>query len=150
MVCVRKDLHKAFGDFTFPSFSGEPIALSTIIRPKVHERFTISEALWSGHQARSKRNLDRGTGFSATEADLSKPSNTIVARYGKDGKECLIPQNNKTPRMLSIEECKDLFGYPQHFAMPEAKTTSYKLFGNSVVVPVVGKIASEMIKKYLT
>tara|TARA_B100000780_G_C20987893_1_gene394985 strand:- start:392 stop:865 length:474 start_codon:yes stop_codon:yes gene_type:complete len=149
MVCVRDDIHAQSGDFVFPEFFGQPLALSTIIRKNVDPRFTISEALWAGHQKRSKRNKARGTGFTTGLADLTKPSNTIVARYGKDGKECLIPQEGTTPRMLSIEECRDLFGYPTGFKLPTAKTVAFKLLGNSVVVPVVQSIAAKMVKQYL-
>ena len=149
MVCVRKDIHALSGDFVFPEFLGHPLALSSILRKKVDPRYTISEALWAGHQKRSQRNKARGTGFTTGLADLSKPSNTIVARYGKDGKECLIPQEGTTPRMLSIEECRDLFGYPADFKLPTAKTVTFKLLGNSVVVPVVRLIAAKMVKQYL-
>ena len=149
MVCVRDDIHEAFGDFEFPSFVGEAKPLRTIIRQNVDPRYNLSEALWKGHITRSDRNKSRGTGFTTSLADLNKPSNTIVARYGKDGKECLIPQDGKPPRTLSIEECRDLFGYPESFILPEAKTVAFKLLGNSVVVPVVERLADAIVKKYI-
>ncbi|NVK05824.1 MAG: DNA (cytosine-5-)-methyltransferase [Flavobacteriia bacterium] len=149
MVCVRKDIHQKFGDFVFPSFEGQPLPLSKILSDSVDERYTISEALWLGHIARSERNKSRGTGFTTSLADVSKPSNTIVARYGKDGKECLIPQPGKMPRTLSIEECKKLFGLEPSFKLPSAKTVAFKLLGNSVVVPVVQRIAEQVKGQYL-
>lgn len=149
MICVRNDIHKKYGDFEFPSFDGESIPLQSIIRKEVDSRYTLSETLWNGHIARSERNKSRGTGFIAGLADITKPSNTIVARYGKDGKECLIPQGRKPPRTLSIEECRDLFGYPENFILPTAKTVAFKLLGNSVVVPVVKKLASALVKQYI-
>jgi DNA (cytosine-5)-methyltransferase 1 len=42
--------------------------------------------------------------------DLSGTTRTLSARYYKDGSEILIPQNNKTPRRLSIRECARLQG----------------------------------------
>lgn len=142
MVCIRDDKR----GFDFPIIEGPPLALRTILEPNVDPSFTISEKLWTGHQRRTQRNLDRGTGFSAFRANLDKPSNTIVARYGKDGKECLIPQGRKNPRMLTPRECARLQGFPESFQIPAAKTSAYRQFGNSVAVPVVRRIATELAK----
>lgn len=154
MVCVRADIWNELGqrDFIFPDFDGEPIPLGSVTSmTSVDEaaEYTISDKLWQGHINRTQRNLDRNTGFTAHEADLARPSNTIVARYGKDGKECLIPQEGQNPRKLTRNECRQLFGYPADFWMPEAKTPTYKQFGNSVVVPVV-EIISRSIVQYLS
>ena len=146
MVCFRKDLNI---DFSFPNFEGDPLPLKSILEPNVSDKFTISDRLWQGHINRTKRNLERGTGFTAYTADLDKPSNTIVARYGKDGKECLIPQQGKNPRLLSPRECARLQGFPEEFVIPFAKTPAYKQFGNSVAVPVVEKIAKSIVKEIL-
>ena len=148
MVCVEKSLYEKKGEFNFPDFPGTPLPLKSIIEDNPDPSFTISDKLWRGHVERSKRNKARGTGFTTGVADLERPSNTIVARYGKDGKECLIPQENKNPRYLTINECRSLFGYPTNFTLPEKRTPAYKLLGNSVVVPVVEKIASTIVKQY--
>lgn len=126
--------------FEFPSFEGEPRKLREILESDVPKEFTISDRLWEGHQKRTQRNLDRGTGFTAFTADLDAPANTLVARYGKDGKECLIPQKGKPPRMLTPRECARLMGFPDEFRILVPKTSAYKQFGNSVVVPVVKRL----------
>jgi DNA (cytosine-5)-methyltransferase 1 len=143
MVCFRKNLNI---EYTFPKIEGSPIPLKTVLEKSVDEKYTISDKLWQGHINRTQRNLERGTGFTAFAADLEKPSNTIVARYGKDGKECLIPQPGKNPRFLTPRECARLQGYPEKFVLPSAKTQAYKQFGNSVAVPVIKVIAHKMIK----
>lgn len=144
MVCFRKDLGI---DFVFPDFSGEPLPLKNILEEEPSPEFTISDKLWLGHINRSKRNLERGTGFTAFTADIEKPSNTLVARYGKDGKECLVPQAGLNPRLLTPRECARLQGYPDKFLIPKAKTPAYKQFGNSVAVPVITKISKAIIKE---
>ena len=149
MIGVRQDLVDSYGDFVFPDFSGDSLPLRGIIENNVDDKYTISDKLWHGHITRSERNLARGTGFTTGETDLDKPSNTIVARYGKDGKECLIPQENKNPRMLTINECKKLFGYPESFKLPQFRTPAYKLLGNSVVVPVIERISDVLVKQYI-
>lgn len=141
MVGVRKDVGEYF---VFPEIKGEPIPLINALDINVDEIYTISDKLWLGHINRTKRNIDRGTGFTAHVADLNKPSNTIVARYGKDGKECLIPQEGKNPRMLTQRECARLQGFPDEFEVPVTRTPAYKQLGNSVVVPVIRKLAKKI------
>lgn len=151
MVCVREDVFQELGAFQFPEFEGDAIPLREALEElteEVVDEYTISNRLWEGHINRTQRNLDRGTGFTAFVADLNRPSNTIVARYGKDGKECLIPQDGRNPRKLTIKECANLFGYPENFWVPSSKTPAYKQFGNSVVVPVVSRISSEIVQQY--
>tara|TARA_B100000575_G_scaffold285804_1_gene281619 strand:+ start:1329 stop:2516 length:1188 start_codon:yes stop_codon:yes gene_type:complete len=150
MICVQKELVEEKGKFEFPNFTGTPKPLSEILEKNPDPSYTISDKLWQGHIARSRRNKARGTGFTTGEADLSRPSNTIVARYGKDGKECLIPQAGKNPRYLTIDECRRLFGYPENFKLPDARTPAYKLLGNSVVVPVVQRLASAIVSQYFS
>lgn len=144
MVCLRDTQEK----FVFPEINGDPLKLKSILEDKVDEKFTISDKLWLGHQKRTATNLARGTGFTAFCADIDKPAATLVARYGKDGKECLIPQEGKNPRKLTPRECARLQGFPDAFQIPVANTPAYKQFGNSVALPVV-KLIAEKIKVYL-
>ncbi len=132
-------------EFKFPDFKGESKRLGDYLENDVLEKFTISDAMWQGHIKRSKRNKDRGTGFTTSLADLSKPSNTIVARYYKDGKECLIPQQGKNPRMLTPRECARLQGFPEEFQLHPSRKFAYQQFGNSVAVPVIQKIGEEIV-----
>jgi DNA (cytosine-5)-methyltransferase 1 len=146
IVCFRRDLNI---DFKFPLFNGQPIPLKSILETEVGDEYTISDKLWLGHKNRTKRNLNRGTGFTAFVADINKPSKTLVARYGKDGKECLIPQGDRNPRLLTPRECAKLQGYPERFIFPDARIHAYKQFGNSVAVPVISKIAKVILKELL-
>lgn len=145
MVCFNDNNIK----FKFPEFDGLPIPLRSILDPVVDESYTISDRLWLGHQNRSIRNKERGTGFTTKVADLDKPSNTIVARYYKDGKECLIPQEGMNPRKLTPNECAKLQGYPEKFICHKSNSAAYKQFGNSVSVPVIQKIFSHIQKQFL-
>ena len=144
MVCLKDKTI----DYHFPQLIGEPQMLKSILENVNIEEFTISDKLWEGHINRTSRNILRGTGFTAHIADLNKPSKTIVARYGKDGKECLIPQEGKNPRKLTPRECARLQGFPDNFILPKSKAAAYKQFGNSVAVPVIQKIG-ESFTNYL-
>ena len=77
---------------------------------------------------------------------------TLSARYYKDGSEILIKQKNKNPRRLTPRECSRLMGFDKanksEFKIPVSDTQAYKQFGNSVVVPVIEKIA-KLMKPYI-
>lgn len=142
MVCFKNDPK----NFTFPKSISEFKKLRTILENDVAPEYTISDRLWEGHINRTKRNIERGTGFTANTADLDKPANTLVARYGKDGKECLIPQKGMNPRKLTPRECARLQGFPETFKLPSSNAAAYKQFGNSVAIPVIEAIATEIIR----
>jgi len=135
MVCVRDN-----GRFAFPEIKGPEKKLKTILEEDPSPEYTISDALWAGHQRRTRRNLERGTGFTAFTADIEKPAHTLVARYYKDGKECLIPQEGMNPRLLTPRECARLQGFPEEFVLPQSRSVAYKQMGNSVAVPVLKRI----------
>jgi len=136
MVCVRNGRQ-----FEFPDITGTPLPLRSILERNVPDCFTISNNLWAGHQRRTRNNLARGAGFTAFTANLDEPSHTLVARYYKDGKECLIPQEGKNPRLLTPRECARLQGFPEDFILPSSRSVAYKQMGNSVAVPVLKRIA---------
>lgn len=136
MVCVRDGTQ-----FNFPKIEGAPLPLRAILENHVSDAYTISDNLWAGHQRRTRNNLARGTGFTAFTANLDEPSHTLVARYYKDGKECLVPQEGKNPRLLTPRECARLQGFPESFILPSSRSVAYKQMGNSVAVPVLRRIA---------
>ena len=144
MVC-----HREGKIFQFPEESDKYFPLKDILEDNVDESYTISDRLWAGHQNRTKKNIERGTGFTAFPIDVEQPARTLVARYGKDGKECLIPQKNKNPRKLTERECARLQGYPDWFKIPVSRTQAYRQFGNSVAVPLINIIAQKIIKELL-
>lgn len=137
-------------NFTFPLPCKSPTKVGDILdsNKKIDEKYTLSEKLWSGHLRRKKGHEEKGNGFGFSLFDKnSKYTNTISARYYKDGSEVLIDQSdvNKRPRRLTPRECARLQGFPEEFIIPVSDMQAYKQFGNSVAVPVVEKIAEQMI-----
>lgn len=143
--CIMVAFRDAIAPWGFPEFSGDKIPLSTALETSVDPSFTISNRAWQGHQRRTKANLARGAGFTAYEADISKPAKTLVARYYKDGKECLIPQEGSNPRMLTPREAARLQGFPEWFTPHPVKSHAYKQFGNAVAVPLIQRVARSAI-----
>ena len=78
----------------------------------------------------------------------SEYTNTLSARYYKDGSEILIYQGeDKPPRRLTPRECARLQGFPEEFVIPVSDPNAYKQFGNSVAVPVIRAIAKQMLRE---
>lgn len=152
-----------------------PTRVSDIFEPDETVRpFTISDKMWAGHQARKERNRANGKGFGFCKyfADSTYCS-TISARYWKDGSEILIDQSEKSrnPRTLTPVEAGRLQGYrilgngwlhPEcehnqnyndsnlEFKIVVPKKEAYHQFGNSVAVPVIKRLAKEIIIQLLT
>lgn len=53
---------------------------------------------------------------------------------------------NGNIRRLSPRECARVQGYPEKFKIPASKSQAYKQFGNSVAVPVVESIFTQILK----
>lgn len=133
--------------FEFPTAPKPKTCVGDIVEDSVDEKYTISDTLWEGHKRRKLEHKEKGNGFGFSLFNSSSPyTNTISARYYKDGSEILIEQSGKNPRKVTPREAARLQGFPEKFIIPVSDTQAYKQFGNSVCVPVVNAIAKAMIK----
>ena len=141
-------LPENFKEFIFPKGNfDEKISLGKILEKDVNEIYTISDKLWQGHKRRKEEHKRKGNGFGYSLFNKnSKYTNTLTARYYKDGSEILIEQKNKNPRKLTPRECARLQGFPEEFIIPVSNTSAYKQFGNSVCIPVIEAVAKAMIE----
>lgn len=160
MVCIRDDLAKNLasskGPFEMPSFStdkkkhslGEIIHADNELSDSAKfKTYGISKRLWLSHQKRDKNHVLKKNGFRTNlMTDLDEPAPTLVARYYKDGKDCLIPNRDGRipPRMLTPRECGLLQTFPSTFWIPGAKTPAYKQFGNAITVEIARIIARSL------
>lgn len=151
--------------------NARPTRVSDIFEPKasLDASFTISDRMWAGHQARKERNRQNGKGFGySLFNDNSVYCSTISARYWKDGSEILIDQSaiGLNPRRLTPVEAGRLQGYniegagwendtpnkpneQMPYKIVVSKKEAYQQFGNSVAVPVVKRVALEIVKQLL-
>lgn len=133
-------------DFVYPDPPMTPTRVGDILEETVDEKYTLSDALWQGHQRRKRNNKAAGKGFGYSLFNADSPyTNTISARYYKDGSEILIEQPERNPRKITPREASRLQGFPDEFIIPVSDTQAYKQFGNSVAVPVVHAIAENII-----
>lgn len=133
--------------FRFPESPKTKTRLGDILEKKVDPKYTISEKLFEGHKRRKEENKKKGYGFGySLFNEDSEYTNTLSARYYKDGSEILIDQGRKKrPRKLTPRECARLQGFPDSFIIPVSDTRAYKQFGNSVAVPVIRAIATNIL-----
>lgn len=145
IVGFNKNQVKNYTQFVFPEPTYEATSVGQILEEEVDEKYTISDRLWEGHQRRKLEHKQKGNGFGYTLVNKhSQYTNTISARYYKDGSEILIEQLDKNPRKITPREASRLQGFPPNYIIPVSDTQAYKQFGNSVCVPVVKAIAEQI------
>ncbi|WP_372741987.1 DNA (cytosine-5-)-methyltransferase [Neptunomonas sp.] len=139
--------------FQWPVAEKIPTRVGDILQDLSHlteqqDKYTISDRLWAGHQKRKADHKIKGNGFGySLFNESSKYTNTISARYYKDGSEILIDQSkhNKNPRKLTPRECARLQGFPENFIVDAVSQAQiYKQFGNSVCVKVIEAVAQQL------
>lgn len=133
----------------FPTRLGDILEDLSSISSK-DDCYTISDKLWDGHQRRKLEHGVKGNGFGYTLYNHDSPyTNTLSARYYKDGSEILISQEKlgKNPRKLTPRECARLQGFPEDFIVDAVSQGQiYKQFGNSVCVKVIEALAKQMVE----
>ncbi|WP_225442153.1 DNA cytosine methyltransferase [Shewanella sp. WPAGA9] len=131
--------------FEYPKPTGVTTKVADILEDDPCEKLTISDRLWAGHQRRKIENKAKGKGFGyGLVTPESEYTNTISARYYKDGSEILLAQEGKNPRKISTREAARLQGFPEVFVPSKSNTQAYKQFGNSVTVPVISALANKV------
>lgn len=72
---------------------------------------------------------------------------TLTANMGTGGHNVPLIITDKGFRKLTPKECLNFQGYPTNYSFPNiAKSKQYKQAGNSVTVPLIQKVASNIIK----
>jgi len=133
--------------FEFPQFPKEGPRLASILDPHPPAKYTLTDHLWEYLQKYAKKHAAKGNGFGFGLVTGASVTRTLSARYYKDGSEILVSQGaGKNPRRLTPIECAFLLGYPADFKIPVSDTQAYRQFGNSVVVPVVERLAKAIVE----
>lgn len=116
---------------------------------KVHDRYTLTDGLWTYLQGYAAKHKAAGNGFGFGLVTPDKVARTLSARYHKDGSEILVAQEGKNPRRLTPRECARLMGFDRPgsnapWEIPVSDTQAYRQFGNAVAAPVSLAIAEAM------
>jgi DNA (cytosine-5)-methyltransferase 1 len=131
--------------FKFPVPPKRKTTLGKILDKRVDGKYILSDHLWRYLQDYAEKHRQKGNGFGYGLFDGNSVARTLSARYHKDGSEILLKMPNSNPRRLTPRECARLMGFDDKFKIPVSDTQAYRQFGNSVVVPVVSAVASELV-----
>jgi DNA (cytosine-5)-methyltransferase 1 len=116
---------------------------------RVLPKYTLTPALWQYLQEYAQKHRAAGNGFGFGLVGPDDVARTLSARYYKDGAEILVRKRRGPPRRLTPRECARLMGFDRPgyrpFEIPVSDTQAYRLFGNSVVVPLIEAIASALV-----
>jgi DNA (cytosine-5)-methyltransferase 1 len=80
------------------------------------------------------------------------PVKTLVASYHKIQRltGTFVADGETGIRLLTHNECKAIMGFPKSFKIPVSRTQMYRQMGNSVAVPVIKALATEMVATLLS
>ena len=144
--------HEDYRNFDFPA----PIALTNTLRNAIDFSADIDQKYYY-----SAKNCSF---FDMLEREITKQDTvyqwrrvyvrenksnvcpTLTANMGEGGHNVPLILSNKGIRKLTPHECFNLQGYPEDYKLPSdmAQTHLYKQAGNSVVVPVIFRIAEKI------
>lgn len=147
--------------FKFPEPNNKKIFVKDILEKKVAPECYLSQKYFEGLERHRSRHEGKGNGFGYVVLNKNGVANTLVLggmgkernliqdkiiRPWNDGLDKLQYKNIKGLRKLSLREWARVQGFPDDFDFPVSKTQAYRQIANSVSVPVIEKIAREMLK----
>lgn len=160
-IGFRKDLGIKQFDFPKPNF--KPIKLREILQSNSKARKYIikrKDIKIDQNVAKMRKNLFGEYPLSPIQIGTINKGGQGERIYSVDGHAITLSAYgggaasktgaylvNGVIRKLTPYECSLLMGFPRRFKIPENDNQAYKLFGNSVVVPVLKRIFKEVVKK---
>ena len=124
-------------EFDWPSGTQDLTALGPFLEKDV-AGYSISKHL----QRSYLRKIDDGRPH-IVDCETAVPAKTLVASYHKIQRltGTFVKGGETGLRLLSVNECKAIMGFPADFEIPVSRTQMYRQLGNSVAVPVAREIA---------
>lgn len=149
LVCFKDK--KVFERFQFP----EPIPLTNSIKDMLEDEKTIEPRYFYTDKTPFFNKLVEGITDAETlyqwrrqyvRANKSNLCPTLTANMGTGGHNVPLLNVQKKPntiRKLTPRECFNFQGYPRNYKLPQSVSNAnlYKQAGNSVVIPVIERIA---------
>lgn len=150
-IGIKKDSNYNIEHFSFPPKENLNIKLSDIIKHDIYSsEYSISETCENNikkHVEQKNININQYTLAydirpSRCHFINGEISNCLTAKMGTGG--CNIAVIISQHRKLTEQECLQLMGFPKHYKIGKGYQ-AYKQIGNSVVVPIVTKLAKNLI-----
>jgi len=147
--------YDVYRNFEFPDPLELTNKLSDVVdfNSKVDDAFYYTKDKYKFYDTLEEQMVNRNTLYQwrrvYVRENKSNLCPTLTANMGTGGHNVPLLLSKHGIRKLTPQECFKLQGYPENFKLPElAKSHLYKQAGNSVVVPVIKRIADN-IKKAL-
>ncbi|MEX0896022.1 MAG: DNA cytosine methyltransferase [Patescibacteria group bacterium] len=139
IVGFRKDLLKE-RSFTFPTGGVEKSYINDFLEQDV-SGYSISKHLQESYLFKKDdgrpKIIDKSSRIQVkTLVSTYHKIQRLTGTFVKDGETGL--------RLLTVNECKAIMGFPKDFKVPVSRTQMYRQFGNSVAVPVVEAVAKQI------
>ncbi|MEG2380478.1 MAG: DNA (cytosine-5-)-methyltransferase, partial [Oscillospiraceae bacterium] len=146
----------AFDNFQFPNEIELTNGLDTVIdfKAKVEDRYYYREGVQNFYDKLEETITSQNSVYQWRRQYVRENKSgvvpTLTANMGTGGHNVPLILTNCGIRKLTPHECFNIQGYPTDYILPTdtANTHLYKQAGNSVVVPVISRIA-ENIQKVL-
>ncbi len=142
--------YKAYFEFNFPPKIKLTIKAQDILEKKIDDYYYYnSKKIW---EKIKEYPFKKFTFYQWRRTYIRENKNgvcpTLTANMGTGGHNVPLILDNKGLRKLTPRECFRLQGFPDEFRLPENIAIShlYKQIGNSVVVPLVERIAKNMFE----
>ena len=145
IVGFRKDDHfRASWRFKWPVGNELPATLGHDIIQSGVEGYSISKHLQKSYIYKKEDGRPRVL-IPGECSDVTL--NTLVSTYHKIQRltGTFVQDGPTGLRLLSVQECLAIMGFPLGFEIPVSRTQAYRQLGNSVAVPVVREVASSVL-----
>lgn len=145
--------------FKFPHNNLKKNSLEYMLEKNVGIKYFLSQKYLRTLEKHKQRHQNKGSGFgykvllrddianTLVCGGMGRERNLIIEKLPNDVHQFIRKKKNlKGIRMLTERECANLQGFPKEYKFPVPTTQAYKQIANSVPIPVVKAIASEMKK----
>jgi DNA (cytosine-5)-methyltransferase 1 len=143
---------KAFSNIEFPKELNSPLDLAQFIEfdSEVDEKFYYRDKYMSKELEKMITSQDTVYQWRRHYVRENKSGlcPTLTANMGTGGHNVPLVLTKYGIRKLTPRECFNLMGFPKSFRLPTdlANSQLYKQAGNAVVVPVIKRIATQIMK----
>ena len=147
IVCFKNK--NVFDRFNFPEKTTEKIDIVDILEHEVDESFYYTKTKYYPElkQTMTNKNTCYQWRRQYVRENKSNLCPTLTANMGTGGHNVPLVLDSKDIRKLTPRECARLQGFSDDFVLPTnlPKSALYKQMGNSVSVPVIEKIAKNIL-----
>jgi DNA (cytosine-5)-methyltransferase 1 len=147
IVCFKNK--KTYNNFKFPKKKKNTQSITDILEKNIEEKFYYTKSRY--YSILKKEIIKKDTCYQwrrhYVRENKSNLCPTLTANMGTGGHNVPLVLDSKDIRKLTPRECARLQGFPDTFIFPETMAISkaYKQIGNSVSVPIITKIAKNIM-----